>query len=183
MCLHGNSNVVRCGVGFGYWDLETYQAGKWTIILKCNGHTNFDNGNAGCYVENNYCQNQNGYTRNNNYYMDYERWYSVVMGVKFSDSGAGQIRYWVNGTLIASYDNVSTATGSPNLNYIENFATLCQNAYDCPSHKENFDRLIFTTSISDIDGTGGSFNFFADPAGGGDVAPPGRVQGLTIQAQ
>jgi hypothetical protein len=180
--LHGPNNVIRAGVGFGFYDWENFRADKYTIILKCNGGTDFNNGSSGAYGDNNYSQNQNGFNRTNNFYLDYERWYSVVFGVQFSTTNSGKVRWWVNGTLIASYDNVRTASGAPSFDYIENWGTIAQDGYNCPNHKENFEKIIFTNSINDINGTNsiwtnGGFNFFADPEIQGDSpAPPKNLK-------
>jgi hypothetical protein len=170
--LMGGGTALRAGVGFGYWQWGNYISGKYSIIAKCNNSTVNDN-----YVDNTFKPNQNGYSETNNYPLDYERWYSVVFGITPSSSASGKVRLWVNGTLIVSYDDViTTSSASPVLDYIENGATIAQNDYNCPNHYENWDRLIFSNAITDIDGTGGTFNFFSDP----EIAAVGTITGITI---
>jgi hypothetical protein len=137
---------VRAGIGLGYWQWGYYVANKYSFIAKVNYGVEGVNYNDGTYKP-----NQNGYSETNNYPMDYGKWYGIVAAYKFSNTATGAVRYWVNGTLVVSYDNVVTSnSASPTMDYIEFGATQCQNAYDCPTHKENLDGIIITTDWADI---------------------------------
>ena len=117
--------------------------------------------------------NQQGYTRANPMSFDYERWYSVVMGIKAATTQTGSVAVWINGVKVAEYNNIYTVSSSnpdPTIEQIWMNGTFAQGnwleypgdptpGYDIPTHTRKFDDLMLTDSWQDIVNEG----YLADP--------------------
>lgn len=120
---------------------------------------------------------------------DYGRWHSIVIGITPSTTtanqiaGDGRIRMWVNGVLKYDWTNMKTQNAAnPTVDSIANNGTWSQPAYDSPQRNLKFAEMQLVSSITDIDGTGGTRNFFADPepaggGGGGGGSSLGHIHG------
>ncbi|MDW7774304.1 MAG: hypothetical protein SCH71_15570 [Desulfobulbaceae bacterium] len=99
-----------------------------------------------------YGPNQSGYSCSNTPQLEYERWYSVVLGVKVAIDATGSIQYWLDGTKIIEDTGIQTAASgiSPTISAINMGGTMSQPAYDAPPHYRRFDALMLTNNWQDI---------------------------------
>ena len=169
--LRGPGNL---GTGFR-WLVDSggvymnYVAHKFSFNLGCTA-TAF----AGCIGD---CgQNQNGYTQGDPYLCDYEKWYSLVVGITYHVSGGGRARMWINGTLVTDVQDITTGATGATLNLIHMNGTIGQPKYNASAHKRQFDRIILTNSWQDIINGG----YLQDPNQGNDTTPPAAPTGLTV---
>jgi len=95
--------------------------------------------------------NLQGYSTTNMPQLEYERWYSIVMGVKMACDNSGVYEVWLNGIKIIGYNNIQTAANcSPDLQLIIMGGTIAQPYYDAPAHYRKFDALMLTDDWQDI---------------------------------
>ena len=141
-------NGVRWVTSRGQWDSYVpNQDHRFTIWL---GNPSYHLNNALEHTDA-YYQNQNGYSNTNPIQLEYERWYSVVMGVKMACDNTGSVILWIDGEKILSYENIkTTANCEPNINMLELGGTMAQPAYDAPAHYRKFDALMLTDNWQDI---------------------------------
>lgn len=123
-----------------------------------------------------YDHNLNGYSRTAPYWCDYERWYSVVMGITAHQSN-GRVRMWINGTQVMDHTGVVTMLAGATLEAIAFSMTVGQPEYDAPSHNRYLDRMMLTDNFADITNAG----YLSDPQAGGDTTPPAAPTSLAVE--
>lgn len=94
--------------------------------------------------------NVSPYSRTAPMLCNYERWYSVVLGVVPRTTNDGAVRMWVNGTKIIEATSCITADSGAQVTGLLMNGTIAQVAYDAPAHKRQFDHFIMTDSWQDI---------------------------------
>ncbi len=144
--------------GFRYM---TYTASKYTFNIGCTT-SSF----ATC-LEEGFKQNANGYTQTNPYLADYGKWYALVMGITFQHDINGQVRLWINGTLIADYTICPTGSSGATMVAGDFLGTIGQTEYNAPAHTKKIDRVIITDSWDSIIAAG----LNADPEAGATPTP------------
>ncbi len=183
-----DKGVELYGGGFR-WELSP---GQWEAFPALGaGHFTCWIGNAGYHLNNstntstNIIEvtdvinlNQQGYSRSNPMPFDYERWYSVVMGVKAATNQTGSVTVWINGVKVAEYNNIYTVSSSnpdPTIEQIWMNGTYAQPAYDIPAHTRKFDDLMLTDNWQDIVNEG----YLADPSSSNPPPPAPTTYNLT----
>lgn len=141
---------LRWVTSMGQWDsLPANASGKFsTFVGNPSYHLNSS-------LEHNdiYYPNQGGFSGSNPIQLDYEKWNSIVFGIKLATNSTGAISMWVNGTKTLEYLNIPTVasgTSAVAVEYLELGGTLCQPAYDCPPHTRKYDAMLLTDSWQDI---------------------------------
>lgn len=145
----GNSGQgLRWVTSMGQWDsLMRNQDHKFTMWLgNPSAHLN-----PSLEINDAIPPNQNGFTASNTPQLDYDRWHSVVFGIKIATDNTGSISLWINGVLVLQHNNVRTIQTSPvAIDNIEIGGTIAQPGYDAPAHTRKFDALLLTDNWQDI---------------------------------
>lgn len=110
--------------------------------------------------------NTGGYTASNPYECDYERWYAVVIAVTMSATSSGNVKLYINGTLVHNSDRITMDSGSAS-GSVQLHGTVAQSGYDAPDHYRRSDKLMLTDSLTDVTNAG----LMSDPESGGGVPP------------
>lgn len=141
---------LRWVTSMGQWDtLASNASGKFsTFIGNPSYHLNST-------LEHNdiYFPNQSGFTSTSPVQLDYEKWHSIVLGIKLATDRTGTVAMWVNGTKAFEYLNIQTVaagTSTATVDYLELGGTLCQPAYDCPPHVRKYDAMLLTDTWQDV---------------------------------
>lgn len=106
--------------------------------------------------------NTGGYTASNPYECEYGRWYAVVLAVTMSTTSSGNVKLYINGTLVHDSNRITMDTGSGSSS-VQLHGTIAQGAYDAPDHYRRSDKLMLTDSLTDITNAG----LMSDPEAGG----------------
>lgn len=109
-------------------------------------------------------QNASGYDYNNPYLCDYERWYAIVLGLTISSTTSGSVKLWINGTLVAQYDNRTVEITPTNVAQLVMNTTYGQPAYNSGgtpnrSHYRLLDGHILSDDLTYLQNNG----YFTDP--------------------
>lgn len=111
--------------------------------------------------------NAGGYTNSNPYECEYGRWYAVVIAVTMSTTSSGNVKLYINGTLVHDSNRITMDSGSSSSSG-QLHGTIAQSDYDAPDHYRLADKLMLTDSLTDIENAG----LMEDPEAGGGEPPP-----------
>jgi len=149
--MRGNGIRWIVSRGSSWGTIVSPGTGKWTIWPGNPTYHLNGNGSGIENADNAIPLNQSGYSASNPVPMEYERWYSVVFGIKISSARTGEIKLWLNGVLVADYPNIITAANSsPTIDYLEANGTIGQPGYNSPAHKRQFDAFMLTDNFNDV---------------------------------
>jgi len=101
--------------------------------------------------------NYGGYSNTNPFLVDYEKWYSVVIGVIPNTTGQqnGAVKFWINGIQTHNFTNVKTQDdASPFVERFMLYGTMSQPGYNIPKHTRKIDNLMFSDSLTDMQNAG-----------------------------
>jgi hypothetical protein len=165
--------------------LEMYGSGfRWMIdqgsMYQCitTGHYTYgvgcaDSAFAACDATDGLEQKQHNvspYSNTTPYNCDYERWYSVVLGIKYSTTTSGSYTLWINGTKVSEATNIQTGNAGATVNTVGLGGTNCQGRSPevCIEHYKLTDGIVFTDDVSFLTTSG----YFSDPEGGVTTTVP-----------
>lgn len=116
-----------------------------------------------------YMNNANGYTGHSPYLISYDAWHSGVLEVKLSSDNTGYMKQYVDGVLIANYQNIKTVgAGAVTFTSMSFNGTIAQPDYNAPTHYRMIDNLIITDTLQDIIDGG----YLASPPSAPILNPP-----------